>query len=460
VLYALLAGRPPFAGRTIVEVINALQNERPLPIRRLAPDTPEAFEDILEQLLEKDPQKRIPTALALANRLKSMEHALSLETRVGPLLQEADDIASPPEPSTRPPSTKTTPIDRASGKTAALEKASSATAPLDPADGNGTRSGPGDVPTLVTSVGSSARSRTAMGTQAGKATGSVHARSTEAAEAAGSSGSTIAGPAPKATRFTTVSEDELRGHREADDASLKQWLIVGALAAVAAIAIGTTVFLATRPPAADELYRAVKQATDANGIEALAGVEDELARFASLYGDDPRAAEMKALQEELALYRLERSFERRAKRGGGGVGLQPVERAYLEAVQLAAAHPEAALAKFDAIVAVFGGPPDPSLAGPQQRVREQCLELARKQIDQLGATVEKLNAEQQAAIRQELQRADKLAATDRAAAEQVWRGIVTLYGDKAWAEELVAEASAKLTAETEPTEGNEGQPPR
>ena len=81
VLYALLTGRPPFGGKTIVQVITALKNDKPIPVRRLAPDTPEEFENIIVQLLEKDPQKRIPTALALANRLKAMEHALSLETR-------------------------------------------------------------------------------------------------------------------------------------------------------------------------------------------------------------------------------------------------------------------------------------------------------------------------------------------------------------------------------------------
>src|SRR5439155_4794875 len=82
VLYALLTGKPPFAGKSVVAVIAALQKETPVPVRRLAPDTPEEFEKIIQQLLEKDPQKRIPTALAVANRLKAMEHALSLETRV------------------------------------------------------------------------------------------------------------------------------------------------------------------------------------------------------------------------------------------------------------------------------------------------------------------------------------------------------------------------------------------
>ena len=82
VLYALLTGRPPFTGKTVLEVITALHKTDPIPVRRLAPDTPAEFEQIIHQLLEKDPQKRIPTALALGKRLKAMEHGLSLETRV------------------------------------------------------------------------------------------------------------------------------------------------------------------------------------------------------------------------------------------------------------------------------------------------------------------------------------------------------------------------------------------
>ena len=106
VLFALLAGRPPFASRTAAEVIHKLHYEEALPVRRLAPDTPEEFELIIAQLLEKDPAKRIATALAVANRLKAMEYGLSLETRVdnafGPLL--AGDVTR----STSWPASRTT----------------------------------------------------------------------------------------------------------------------------------------------------------------------------------------------------------------------------------------------------------------------------------------------------------------------------------------------------------------
>src|SRR5688500_4015355 len=82
VLFALLTGRPPFAGKSLPEVIQGLRFEKPPPLHRLNPDVPDEFESIVNQLLEKDPQKRIPTAVAVANRLKAMVHALSMETRI------------------------------------------------------------------------------------------------------------------------------------------------------------------------------------------------------------------------------------------------------------------------------------------------------------------------------------------------------------------------------------------
>ncbi len=58
-----------------------LRYEDAVPVRHIAPHTPDEFELIIGQLLEKDPAKRIATALAVANRLKAMEYGLSLETR-------------------------------------------------------------------------------------------------------------------------------------------------------------------------------------------------------------------------------------------------------------------------------------------------------------------------------------------------------------------------------------------
>ena len=92
VMYALMAGRPPFVGKTVAEVIHKVRFETPVPVGRLANDVPLELEQLIEQLLEKDPQKRVPTALAVSHRLKAMEHALSIRPVPGdPMLEPAAD---------------------------------------------------------------------------------------------------------------------------------------------------------------------------------------------------------------------------------------------------------------------------------------------------------------------------------------------------------------------------------
>ncbi|MEX2174618.1 MAG: serine/threonine-protein kinase [Pirellulaceae bacterium] len=444
VLYALLVGRPPFVGKSIVQVISALKHDAPIPVRRLAPDTPDELESIVLQLLEKDPQKRIPTAHALANRLRAMEHALSLETRVmqpGEIDPEEELRLAPEEGSDQ-----TQPIGQTVARPAGKE-----TTPLpDKTDDekldNEYRIS-GVLPTKVTGISGSSRADVAThatGVAAKGKAGSVHSANT-VSEAELAALAPL--PAGRKTEFTRVSEAELRRAGSAldgDEGGVRHWLTLGLLLATAVAAIGGFIYYATRPASADDLFARVQRAMENGGPEQLAGVEAELTHFLAAFPADPRAQELQEYQQELELYRLQRRFEMRARRPGQAEALSPVERAYLEAVQLATRDPEGALARFQAIADVYGGEADPKLSDPQKKAREQCLALARQQIEQLAEAIEKLAAEQRQALGLQLDRASRLAGQDPSAAEKIWRGIVTLYGEKAWAADLVEQAKAKL----------------
>ncbi len=441
VLYALHVGRPPFAGKTIVQVITALKTEKPVPVRRLAPDTPEELESIILQLLEKEPQSRIPTALVLMNRLKAMEHALSLETRVMQPEELDDELRLAPEEN---PADSTQPL----GKTVA-QPSGKETTPL-PAAGHGQDVRiSGVLPTTVTGVGG-ASSHPGAGTHATGGAGqgrSIHNAGTVAEADVADLASEP--PSERKTHFTSVSDAELRrgrhGH-DAEESGLRNWLTAGLLLVTAAAIVGGVAFVATRQPSADQLYNRVKGALDSGGVEDLVLLEPELTQFLASYPGDARAPELAGFQEELELHKLQRQFEQRAKRPKGVVGLTPVERAYLEAVQLRSDHPEQALARFQALVDVYGSSPDPELSLLQRKTSERCLELAGKQIEQLQETVATLNAEQRMALRRQLDRAGKLAEKEPDAAAKIWQGIVTLYGDKPWAKDLVEQAEAQLAA--------------
>ena len=79
VFYALLAGRPPFTGKTVVDVVHKLRFDDPLPLGRYNREVPEQLEKLIETLLSKNPYDRIPTALALANRLRAVATSYDLD---------------------------------------------------------------------------------------------------------------------------------------------------------------------------------------------------------------------------------------------------------------------------------------------------------------------------------------------------------------------------------------------
>ena len=104
-LYALLARRPVFRGKSLPEVLHKQRFEQPEPLRKHAADVPEEFERILSQLLEKDPGRRIPNANLLGRRLEAMLHALSVGSETmeaGAAWFMGAEHGLPPAPSRRP----------------------------------------------------------------------------------------------------------------------------------------------------------------------------------------------------------------------------------------------------------------------------------------------------------------------------------------------------------------------
>ncbi len=69
ILYHMLTGRPPYLGATILETIDLVQRQDPLPTRRLNPKIPSDLETICLKCLEKDPARRYPSAELLADDL-------------------------------------------------------------------------------------------------------------------------------------------------------------------------------------------------------------------------------------------------------------------------------------------------------------------------------------------------------------------------------------------------------
>ena len=70
-LYALLTGRPPFEGKTIIEKITKIRQHEPVKPRQYQMAIPTALEGVVLRLLAKDPDDRYQTADEF---LKEMDH--------------------------------------------------------------------------------------------------------------------------------------------------------------------------------------------------------------------------------------------------------------------------------------------------------------------------------------------------------------------------------------------------
>jgi serine/threonine-protein kinase len=81
VMYVMLTGRPPFSGKTTLEVIQKHRYgnfDRPC---LYVPEMPHWLEEIVVQLLEKDPDKRYADAFVLSRRLQEVEKKVRLSSQ-------------------------------------------------------------------------------------------------------------------------------------------------------------------------------------------------------------------------------------------------------------------------------------------------------------------------------------------------------------------------------------------
>ena len=70
ILYHLLTGMPPYRGATVLDTLEQVRNQEPVPPRRLIPQIPRDLETIALKCLEKNPAGRYASAEAMAGDLR------------------------------------------------------------------------------------------------------------------------------------------------------------------------------------------------------------------------------------------------------------------------------------------------------------------------------------------------------------------------------------------------------
>lgn len=89
VMYAMLTGRPPFTGKNASEILHKQQFSQIEKPRHYRPEIPRLFEDLVCQLLEKKPERRIPDALVLSRKLEQVRSRVEFAAR-----EENDEASS------------------------------------------------------------------------------------------------------------------------------------------------------------------------------------------------------------------------------------------------------------------------------------------------------------------------------------------------------------------------------
>jgi eukaryotic-like serine/threonine-protein kinase len=294
VMYALIAGKPPFASPSITQVMDRVRSSEALPLRRLVPELPEPMERVIAQLLSKDPAHRIVTPQALANLLRAMKHALINKE----LPTESETIEQSPA-SQRPSDVSRSP---------AFSDVAGVSLP----------------PTVDFST-DEARRFEAGGSDGGPDRAKDAPVDSERTTVFDPDMAQPVTPAPtRQTRFTVVPPSGQRRTPVAAErgvsASHERWITVALAAALIAI-VGSFVWVLL-PESADQLYRRIEQATGADPLPVR--YTKWLDEFLHRFPDDARAEQVFHWQQQTACRQLQNELLSKLR------GLSEPERLYLE----------------------------------------------------------------------------------------------------------------------------------
>lgn len=330
VLYALLAGRPPFRGRSIPEVIHKVRFDPPTPVGRLAENVPAELESIIDKLLAKDPHDRIPTPIALIKRLQNVKE----------------------DP------------------------------PLDPVLSKTFREMPTGV--LVSEKGV-----TQFGDEAVSQSETVLIPT---GGDLGSHGAVV--PLGKDSMrglrgsFTPV-EQSVSTSDDSGSQLTRGILAVGAFTVGIGLLLGSA-WLFLRPASADQLYAELLASSELSD-DGLPASQEDLRAFLARFPADARAPEVTAWLRSKELSKLERQFLNRLRFRTNSNPVTAIEELVGKALALESISPDSALRQFDMILSLYR---DARSSEKLSRAERGCLELAEeksKRLRQNASTRERIH---------------------------------------------------------------------
>jgi len=427
VLYTLLARRPPLRAKSAAKLLSMLRTTRPEPVGKYAPNVPAELESIIAQLLEKDPQKRVATAMLLSRRLQAMLHALAKQ---GPPTDarssdqtEADfDLAPPPAAADRPAIEKLP-------ETHLLEQVAG-----QPPVQDDSAPGPNALPET--------KETSALAGLAAVESGPDTVEPEKEEE-----------PKPS-HRFVAVRAEDLDRFETEEPTkgaliSPQTWVL-----AVALVGMGLIAWYFLQEPSADALYEKIVAATSDRTVDSLRAAEDDIRKFLKYHSDDSRGKQLQRYLQEIELDKLESKLELQAKGLISKGRLTPIERDYVQAIKYLKVDPDQGIAKLQALVNLWdweGKPPGKDqdgqarpadLSGPKGK----CLALAKRALEELRLQRELAAPDHLSLVLKQLDYADQVSRTDPDRAHRIREAVLELYLERPWAAPAIQRAQKALHA--------------
>ncbi len=451
VIYALLVGKAPFGGKSVPEVLYSVRYNPVPSLQERLPEAPAALCELVHQLLEKDPQKRPPTALVVGNRLKSLQQGMKKVRKLGAQLPEAESEQSPEKIGTQLTSLDLSDVEddelKLTGEEAVGEP-DSAQAGADDAPVESLGLGTHEQQTMLapedleipSAAGSSADGvsmpSAAKPSNAGDFSHAGLEDEVESTDAPLSSG----GP----SHYTPISDDEARPFSfsaETDESSDGwDWIQVASIAGMVALLLGSVGlgWWMLQPQSADKVYTQILTAVESGDDSQLLSAKGSIDEFLGRFPDDERSAEVQSYADEIELTRSTRVLERRASRSGGRRELTVIEQGFLDCMKARAEDFDLAEQKLTAFLKVFG-PLEDLPRGEQRLVElaEFAKSMGRAQERNTPVAVEQLRAL--------VSSAENALADERL--KDYYQDLLLLYGDKAWASEQIERIRNKLETE-------------
>ncbi|MEM9185710.1 MAG: serine/threonine-protein kinase [Planctomycetota bacterium] len=441
VMYALLAGRPPFRAKTLPEMLQLQRFANPEPIRRYAPQTPIHLEKVIDQLLAKAPNDRFPNTLVLARHLEAMVQALSRPAADDFLVDDRDGDAgdsATPNGESMADMTMTRAETRPGGASRDPREADAAGTPAGRTSASGIRS----QPTRVAPADNASAENTNGAndpTDAGRS-------DLESPEAAGGDSPTH--------RFTVVGEGddepEPQGAGWAAAAQLALFLLLLAGA-------GGVAYFMMQPPSADALYASLSAVSEEEWERGDKSAREDLESFLRRFPDDPRAESLRDRSLRVADSKLGRRLRAASLRNDRfNTRLSPGERLYVEALRLEKTSQAAARERYTQLVVLLDLPLED--AGDERVLRGQLLALAKQQLGRLKQRGEAAAERSLPFAQSRLESARAIGRDEPQKAAGVCRALIAVYGDRPWAEGVVSEARELLESLEEPSNAASSPP--